>query len=437
MHGYFGWIPTITGRLSFSTVGTGKSPPKEFKYLRAVGERSFVVVAQRRRTTDAAFGRLGDFLNWLRRRESFSVFVFFGETNSTDGYDTLRGPCLELSVSRFSALKGELQALKDFKDDAEVEKKFTELAEKFLNEAAVRQGSFCAVCMCRNGQAKLTFAEDDRVEPEVEKRIASQVFFFLRDIAHRHQHHAPTSDTILDVTPVTEGVEAWKRETVYSLYRWVIHRKRDQSLSELMNCKGVLAYAKAFEEVHCIHQLSTPKYYRSGRLKDAAQVRSTYPSYNYHTTMASVDASIQALSDKLAKPSISARFYSRVIPIFAILIAVLTPLYVGDPGPNPSYQQEFVRLAAMWVNRNIVGTLFSLISFALVLGLSSQVVERFRSSDFLHDCLRVAISLTPQRRLVIAALVVLILSLIGLVVAASAALSESEVPMQWLTPSRA
>src|SRR5205085_1594541 len=39
--------------------------------------------------------------------------------------------------------------------------------------------------------------------------ICAQLYFFLKDICHRHQHHHPTTDTIIDLYRADDDVE-WR-----------------------------------------------------------------------------------------------------------------------------------------------------------------------------------------------------------------------------------
>lgn len=382
------------------------------------------------------FKRVGDFLNFLRGREGYSVYVFFGESDKGSDFDLLEGPCLELSLSQFKRLKADLISFEKLIDDQAVAAAFSKISEKFLVEAAMRPGSFCGARIFRDGKTELSFIEDGRLSCDVEGRNASQAFFFLRDITHLHKHHAPTSDTILDVTSLDDGLDAWKRETLYSLYRWVIHRKRDQSLDELLNCKGVLAYARAFEETHCSKGDEEPEFYLSGRRKVPLLVRGVnLPTYNYQTTKDSVDASIERLREKLSKPSIASNFFSRSLPAFAVLVALLTPLYLNSPLPEASGQQALVTSLAEWSNRNILTTVGGFFLLSMIAGCSSQVKGFFRTSNLLHDGLRLAVSLTGNRNAVAIVILLLILSLLGLTVAAVTMVLD-EATIEWIGPNR-
>lgn len=209
-----GWIPTITGHLSFSTIGLGRNPKKLFKRFRAADGTRYTVVSQKRRMTDALFGKLGDFVNWIRGREGYSVFVVFGKSFAADGFDEMFGPCIEFSMREYSALAARLDELKNGLSDQQFEEKFDELSEFFVERSGDRPGTVTAFSINRNGAFLVEVPDEVELTDKGHRDIASQVYFFSRDICHIHQHHSPTSDTILDVTkvvPVARGNVQWCR----------------------------------------------------------------------------------------------------------------------------------------------------------------------------------------------------------------------------------
>jgi hypothetical protein len=81
------------------------------------------------------------------------------------------------------------------------------------------------------------------------KWLADQCYFFLRDITHRHQHHAPSSDTILILQYRTDDDVEWRRYIIYSLYHYIIREKRFSDIKSLFQSMGVLAYCTSFRSV--------------------------------------------------------------------------------------------------------------------------------------------------------------------------------------------
>jgi hypothetical protein len=80
--------------------------------------------------------------------------------------------------------------------------------------------------------------------------LAAQLFFFLRDIGHRHQHHDPNTDTIVDLYESTDQDDFyWKLRTLYALYRKIIVFKRVRERALYASSLGVLAYARTFRKI--------------------------------------------------------------------------------------------------------------------------------------------------------------------------------------------
>lgn len=73
-----------------------------------------------------------------------------------------------------------------------------------------------------------------------------QSFFFLRDIAPVHQHHDPSSDTIVRVH---QSELDFKRRIYFDLFRSIIKYKRVKTPENIMAASGILAYAKSFKDI--------------------------------------------------------------------------------------------------------------------------------------------------------------------------------------------
>lgn len=116
----------------------------------------------------------------------------------------------------------------------------------------------CAFTLLRNGDIKLEHnanaprwsnapkvseGQDQEVFNHI---VASQLFFFAKDICHRHQHHNPKTDTIVDLHPYSGSQLAWRSQTLFGLYKKIIQLKRVKTIRGLMLSTGILAYARAF-----------------------------------------------------------------------------------------------------------------------------------------------------------------------------------------------
>lgn len=354
-------MPTITGNLSFATIGQGRQPKRAFKVARASDGVRFIVVAQKRRTTDVPFSWLGDAINWLLRREGYSVYTLFGKSLLSKDYRTLSGPCVELTIREYSLLKKSLEPLRDGElDDQSFEQLFDQLARDF-SEVTGRPGcGISAIELSRDGKIEISF---DDIEDEEAQDVASQIFFFARDVCHVHQHHAPASDTILDVVPLSAGENHWKRETLYSLFRWVIQQKRSKAPSAYIDAKGVLAYARAFKENHC----------------SEAEQSEGLPQYLREATKDSLDAGLaRAEYLEKTKGQLAATLFNRILPSVGLILAFLTPFYRSPDSIDATDQELIVAKFADWLNDNLLNVSAALIFTIIV----ANIAIVFRSRIF-------------------------------------------------------
>lgn len=357
-----GWVPTITGNLSFATIGQGRQPKRAFKVARAATSERYIVVAQKRRTTDVPFGRLGDLLNYLLlRREGYTVYTLFGKSILEEDYDLLTGPCVELTQNEFNLVKKSLEPLKNRNlPDEDFRSLFEELAKIFSEKTFQPGCGLSAIELYRNGRIDISV---DLLDEKEAQDVASQIFFFLRDVCHVHQHHAPTSDTIVDVVPVASGETHWKRETLYALYRWVIQQKRSRDPSAYIDAKGVLAYACAFTEKHCgtdEHDQKLPQYLRKA-------------------TIDSLDAGLSRKEyEERVRNRLPDTLFNKVLPLIVISLIVFSIFYRSPDLNSISDQQLLLSQFSNWLNTNVLsvfGTLFFLI-------VTTSVVFVYRSQIF-------------------------------------------------------
>lgn len=79
--------------------------------------------------------------------------------------------------------------------------------------------------------------------------LSSHFYYFVRDMAHRHRHHAKGSDSLLPVVEATPTDDTtWRRETSYNLSRAIIEARRDDDLVEHKRAIGIAAYAGAYQD---------------------------------------------------------------------------------------------------------------------------------------------------------------------------------------------
>ena len=84
-----------------------------------------------------------------------------------------------------------------------------------------------------------------------QNKVYAQLFYFLKDIAHIHQHHRPTTDTLSRLYPKLPGESdlAWINKTLKTLYSRVLDYKRNRHKGSYHSTLGLLAYVDAFVKI--------------------------------------------------------------------------------------------------------------------------------------------------------------------------------------------
>ena len=113
----------------------------------------------------------------------------------------------------------------------------------------------------RDGELKFkspTFVDEDLLAASEEfakeegghdfqKWIVDQAYFFLRDLAHHHQHHDPFVDTILIMQELKEDDPiSWRQNIVFSLHFHIIAARRAKNMLTMVQAAGILAYCQSF-----------------------------------------------------------------------------------------------------------------------------------------------------------------------------------------------
>lgn len=291
---FAGWVPTITGQLSFSLIGLGtnsgdcvtanvethegeatKAPKRHVmvyqergasdlpfpfaKLIRPWVQTHFIMVgssapAARPRldlpTQNNRYQLLHDEIGVLRGK----VYVVPGDqpadVDSFIGKLSIRINEIERSTPRGTICGGY-----DLKEEFE-------LVPSAAREAGVALAD-CDFELYRSGELRLKFdpnapayagARDDAAEegsgaPDAFiDGLSKQVYYFIKDVSHRHFHHDAKSDNILPAFQVLPGNDdGWRRDSLWSLSRAVLEHRRRNLLREHKRALGILAYAESFQ----------------------------------------------------------------------------------------------------------------------------------------------------------------------------------------------
>ncbi len=238
---FCGWIPAVSGRLSFSVFGQSEHPTKSISAHAADRTRRYLVVYQRRITADAVVPLKSLLLPALHLDGDF-IFLFLASTD--DGrlkQEFLRGRAFIFRRrSGWTMIKREIRKYRDYLNEFRFsrDEKVTDFAkekhEYFMNECT----RFCVFCVDvsirRTGTTEIfpviehdgyhdapNLPCDSKEREHILYILSAQIFYFLKDIGHRHQNHDPTTDTVVDLYTKGDNIE-WRMSSLYNIYRKVI-----------------------------------------------------------------------------------------------------------------------------------------------------------------------------------------------------------------------
>jgi hypothetical protein len=182
-------------------------------------------------------------------------------------------------------------------------------------------------------------------------RLASQVFYFLRDIGHHHQHHDPSTDTIVDLLRM-EGTDdfSWREQVLFNIYRTIIQYKRNPKNRQFHECLGLLAYASTFQEI-CKQELG----------QEAAKRLPYFNDDGLERSLRSLEAVNQLMNDRATRRN--AIVQNIILWVVGFVISVIGLLQVTDTKiDEPS---EMLRLFGRFAVQS-TETLAGLVGFAII-----------------------------------------------------------------------
>lgn len=267
---YSGWIPVVSGNMSFSSIGR-TAPLRGCAVVNEVdrnsGSQSIVIWAKK----DSNDGWL-----WTPVRTAISdktfEFWYLVHLNSVPEGNRRRGRLEGWIALTPNGHEAPLRALANkLKGTSPPD------ATVSCEETSMLSGAHWGkVVVHRNGQCdlELSMRHADREEAD---RIANQFFIFLKDAGHNHYHHRE-ADSITSAHSRDEESSDWTAETLFGLHRAIVSARKYRSQKRLREAMGISAYAEAFEQ----------------RVMLKAMPEGVTPTYSY----APVRLSIQMLFDE-------------------------------------------------------------------------------------------------------------------------------------------
>ena len=319
-----GWVPTVNGRLSFKIIGETRHPTEAHYANASTKTHQYVLACQDRNLSDVLFDRL---LSKLLRVDGHFDFVFCSRARRQRADAMLIGRVYVSKGGKKTGLRHipgfneaveELRSL-DFEAGNSPARRLYAEAHSILTQAA---DFYADVILHRNGLIGISritwkssgvFANSQSYAEEtgtdLEHSIADQIFYFVRDISHQHQHHGADADTITSTVRTTDSGIAWAADVVFSLYYHIITIKRRSDPIDHVRVLGVLAYLRSFKNI-------------IKRVEEEKGLSASLPPFDDDATKESVTATknyIELLSTRRRQKSDSFR-----TALFAVTATALT-----------------------------------------------------------------------------------------------------------------
>lgn len=266
-----GWIPTVSGRLSFTVFGHTIYPSRAITANIADHEGRYIITYQSHNAADVILPFRRILAPFFLRYDGNLFFVFIGNTHGELRQNFLNGTvCVFSDVDLWrQEVRPALQQYRDLLRSYHISispslRGYAQDSEEMVRRICLHHASFYAnVRISRTGTTDVIVPFPNAASPRAPRFpndsvrrshlvhvLAAQVFFFLRNLGHHHQHHNPATDTIVDLyrIEVTDDI-SWRLNTLYSMYRAVIEAKRNPHSSTFNNCLGILAYASTFQNI--------------------------------------------------------------------------------------------------------------------------------------------------------------------------------------------
>ncbi|MFT3929278.1 MAG: hypothetical protein QM709_03170 [Spongiibacteraceae bacterium] len=274
---YKGWVPTVGQRLSFSIIGHSKHPTSAITSNVADEKTRRIICYQYRPSLlDSAI----PFFKHNLAKLLFSLeseFRFLCVARSENDSNNLNKP-LTGTVYIFQnkktwknsvepIVKPAQNSLNQYDRQLPLDDYYNNYINKQLASVAVHAIYYADFELQRNGLITIQpstasifknpttdleyFRNQILSDADLQDRVSSQIFYFLKDIAHVHQHHHPTTDTIVRLyrKDVSETDLGWMNNTLRVLYSKILEYKRIKDEEIHAAALGVMAYVKAFAEI--------------------------------------------------------------------------------------------------------------------------------------------------------------------------------------------
>ena len=225
---FVGWVPSVTGRLSFSQIGNLSDSGVSFAeaYYDEYSGYVFCIQDRTKILDDSIYGIFSAVSKLFNARTVFELDAIAPAVG--DEFPELIGTI---------RCHGGRTITKASLTDKSI------LSEKELFKVRFK--------LKRCGQVRLFGIEFTDLVLNYGKFTTSdksylyaQCYIFLKDMVHRHRHHDSADDTFVEMRRYNRG---WKKGIAFQLMRRIIKRPIKNDPESFQEALGVLAYLKSFQ----------------------------------------------------------------------------------------------------------------------------------------------------------------------------------------------
>lgn len=259
---FAGWIPNASGRLSFRQIGETLHPTRSVSVNFKTKNARHIIAFQKRNLSDSLFSGITDLVSG--RTGSFWFMIIGSDiSQNARGSNKVNGSVLIFSTKQ--SWKRHKNIIRQSMNDIRQSILSADLDRAHLQFRAAKRICYAAadIKSCfqifRNGEFFISSPRfrDTKIEDQSSKYaaekghdfrywIANQMYFFIRDICHNHQHHEANTDTVIVLQERDSFDTRWRENIIYSLFHFVVKLRRENDERHLNQALGILAYADAY-----------------------------------------------------------------------------------------------------------------------------------------------------------------------------------------------
>lgn len=248
---FFSWIPTTSGRLSFSLASSEARSNSIFHRSNLSSGGRFFVAIKERRGSDFTFPFLSSsntsratMERLIQGNWAHSYYICYFKLSRD--YEVLRGRAVLVSPVQWPSIRHRVlevcESIPAALDDS------FELDGFFRDFHKVGISSI-RFSVRRNGSVFLhaDFMDEKSVEVLLREGeapgefLCSHAYYLIREVFHTHRYHSSDSDTIINVYRA-----GWRKKINFSLGRKIVALRKNGDAESLEKARGILTYLEAF-----------------------------------------------------------------------------------------------------------------------------------------------------------------------------------------------